>query len=129
MFAEILWEKHPDTLVPPIDNPTCAAFGGYGEVPETVPLDFTKDDVMWVASKLSGTAGALVAESIELINWLLRFGCVPEELRVVIARLSECMANSSPPWAAYCALMACRLVAMDKSSGECPVGNTPPGPG
>ena len=27
-----------------------------------------------------------------------------------------------PPWAAYCALMACRLVALDKSPGVRPVG-------
>ena len=32
------------------------------------------------------------------------------------------MANSSPPWDDYCALMACRLVALDKRPGVCPVG-------
>ena len=75
-----------------------------------------------VASKLSGAAGALGAEAIELRNWLLRFGCTPEELRDVVARLSDCMANSFPPWAEYCALVACRLVALDKRPGVCPVG-------
>ena len=60
---------------PPAENPTCAAFEEYGEVPEIVPLDFTEDDVMWVTSKLFGAAGALVAEAIELRNWLLCFGC------------------------------------------------------
>ena len=39
--------------VPPVENPTCAAFEEYEEVPETVPLDFSEDDVMWVASKIS----------------------------------------------------------------------------
>ena len=52
---------------------------------------------MWVASKLSGAAGALGAEAVELRNWLLRFRCLLEELRVVIARLADFMANSSPP--------------------------------
>ena len=61
--------------VPPVENPTCAAFEDYGEVPDTVPLDFTEDDVTCVASKLSGTAVALGAEAIDLRNWLLRFGC------------------------------------------------------
>ena len=89
---------------------------------ETVPLDFTEDDVMWVASKLSGAAGALGAEAMELRNWLLCFGCVSEELRVVVARLDEWMANSSPPWASYRALMACRLVALDKRPGLRPMG-------
>ena len=31
------------------------------------------------------------------------------------------MANSSPPWAAYCSLMACRLVALDKRPRVIPV--------
>ena len=62
--------------VPPVENPVCTAFGKYGEVPEMVPLDFTEDDVTWVASKLSSATGALGAEAIELRNWLLCFGCV-----------------------------------------------------
>ena len=56
---------------------------------------------MWVASKLSGAAGALGAEAMELRNWLLHFGWVSEELRVVVASLAYWMTNSSPPWAAY----------------------------
>ena len=49
--AEVLREKHPDTSVPPVENPTCAAFEEYEDIPETAPLDFTEDDVMWSASK------------------------------------------------------------------------------
>ena len=49
-------------------NPRCKAFEEYEEVPETVPLDFTEDDVTWVASNRSGAAGALGAEAIELRN-------------------------------------------------------------
>ena len=108
--------------VPPVENPTYTAFRKYEDVPETVPLDFTEDDVMWVASKLSGAAGALGAESLELHNCLLCFGCVSEELRVVVASLADWMADSSPPWAADCALMACHLVALDKRPGVRPVG-------
>ena len=52
---------------------------------------------MWVASKLSGAAGALGEDVIELCNWLLRFGFASEKLRVVVARLAGWMANSSPP--------------------------------
>ena len=106
--------------VPPVENPACAAFEEYEDVPETVPLDFTEDDVTCVASKLSGEAGVLGAEAMELQNWLLCFGCASEEFRVVVASLADCMANSSSPWAAYCALMACRLVAFDKRPGVQP---------
>ena len=45
-----------------------------------------------------------------------------KELRVLVASLADWMANSSPPRAAYCALMACRLVALDKRPGVHPVG-------
>ena len=79
--------------VPPMENPTCAAFEEYEEVPETVPLDFTEDEITWVTSKLSSASGALGAEAIELRNWLLRFEFAPEELRVVFTNLADWMAN------------------------------------
>ena len=59
---------------------------------------------------------------MELRNWLLCFGCASEELRVVIASLSDWMANSSPPCTAYCALMECHIVAPNKRPGVRPVG-------
>ena len=108
--------------VPPVENPTCAVFEEYENVPETVPLDFTEDDVTWVVSNLSGAAGALGAEEMELRNWLLCFGYASGEFRVVVASLEDWMANSSPLWANYCALMACRLVALDKSPWVCFMG-------
>ena len=101
--AEVLREKHLEMRVPPVENPACADFEEYEDVPETVPLDFMEDDVTWGASKLSGAAGALGAEAMELRNWLLHFGCASEEFRVVVTSVADWMANSSPPWAAYCA--------------------------
>ena len=73
---------------------------------------------------LSSTAGALGAEKIELRNSLLCFKCVSEELRVVVARLDAWIANPPPPppWSTCCALMSCRLVALDKRPGVHPVG-------
>ena len=64
----------------------------------------------------------LGAEAIDLRNGLLCFGCASEELRFVVTKLANSMANSSPPWAAYCALMVCHLVALDKRPGVRPVG-------
>ena len=49
-----------------MENSTCEAFKEYEEVPETVPLDFTEDDVRWVSSKLSVAAYTLGSEAIEL---------------------------------------------------------------
>ena len=62
-----------------------------------VPLDFTEDYVTWVTSKLSGAAGALGAEAMELHNWLLCFGCASEDFRVVVSSLADWMANPPPP--------------------------------
>ena len=81
----------------PVENPTCANFEDYEDVPEAVPLNFTEDNVIWVASKLSGAAGALGAELMELRNWLLCLVCVSEELIVVAASLADWMANPPPP--------------------------------
>ena len=80
--AEVLREKHPNIHVPPVENPVCTAFEECGEVPETVPLDFTEYDVMWVASNLSGTAGTLGAEAIELCSWIRLCRCLSEELTI-----------------------------------------------
>ena len=85
--------------VPPVEDPTCAAFKEYEKVLETLPLDFTEDDVTRVLSKISGIAGVLGAEAIELRNWHLCFGCELEELRAVVSRLDDWMANSPPPLA------------------------------
>ena len=78
LVVEVIWENHPDMRFPLVENPTCAAFEKYGEIFETIPRDFTEDDVTWVASKLSVAVGALGAEAIELPNWLLRFGVMSE---------------------------------------------------
>ena len=50
--------------VPPVENPACTAFEKYWGVPGTIPLEFMEDDITWVASKLSGAAGALGAEEM-----------------------------------------------------------------
>ena len=75
-----------------------------------------------VASKLSGAAGPGGTGAVELSNWLLRFGTASQMLREELASLTEWLANAHPPWAAYRALMACRLVALDKCPGVRPVG-------
>ena len=42
-----------------MENPTCTAFKEYKDMPETVLLELTEDDVTWAVSKLSSTAGVL----------------------------------------------------------------------
>ena len=82
----------------------------------------TQDDVEAVSSRLSGAAGPGGTDAVELSNWLLRFGRESEALREEMAAWTNWLANTSPPWAAYRALMANRLVALDKQPGTRPVG-------
>ena len=91
-------------------------------MPEAVPLDFIEDDVTWVAPKLYGTAGALGSEAIELCNRLIRFECALEELWFIVTNMDDWMDNSSPPRAAYRALITYRLVVLDKRPGVRPMG-------
>ena len=107
--------------VSPVETPTCVAFKEYEEVTETVPLDFSEHNFVWVAYKLSGATGALGAEVIELRNWLICFRCVSEEFRVVFSDMYDCMANFSYPWDAYRALMACHIIALDNHPGVRPL--------
>eukprot|EP00957_Ditylum_brightwellii_P158547 12068446-Ditylum_brightwellii.AAC.1 len=43
-------------------------------------------------------------------------------MRDEMADWADWLGNGSPPWAAYRALMACCLVALDKCPGTRPVG-------
>jgi hypothetical protein len=70
---------------------------------------------------LSGSAGPGGVDSVDLQNWLLRFGKESLALREEIAEWASWLANDSPPWAAYQAVMASRLIAMDKRPGVRPV--------
>ena len=82
------------------------AFEHYSSVPEPVGLTITEIDVATVAARLSGAAGPSGTDSVDLRNWLLCFGTASERLRQELARFTKWLANSSPSWAAYRALMA-----------------------
>ena len=62
------------------------------------------------------------AETIELINWLLHFGCAWEEFRFVVSNLADWMSKHAPPWATNFSLMECCLVSLDKCPGVYLVG-------
>ena len=55
-------------------------------------------------------------------NWLLRHGQASHLLREELAAWTEWLSNCSPPFAAYRALMGCRLIALDKEPGVRPLG-------
>mmetsp|Transcript_13843 Transcript_13843/g.30962 ORF Transcript_13843/g.30962 Transcript_13843/m.30962 type:complete len:156 (-) Transcript_13843:258-725(-) len=110
-----MWE--PPTLGDPD-----GVFELYDSIPQPVPIVLTSDIVEEVASKLSGAAGPGGTDSEELKTWLLRYGPESLALRTKMAEFANWLANKHPPWAAYRALMACRLVALDKQPGVRPLG-------
>ena len=65
--AEVLREKHPDMRVPPVKNPTCAAVEEYEDVPETVLLDITEDDVTWVTLRMASCAGRSLYQGLQFV--------------------------------------------------------------
>ena len=72
-----------------MENPTCETFEEYEKVPETVPLDFSEDGITWVVSKFSGSDGTLGAEAINLMKWILLFGCASVDFKVVVVNMTD----------------------------------------
>ena len=115
---EVLCTKHPDA------HPSSAAcLDAYpNNPPEMVPVDITDDVVAAVAGRLLGGAGPGGTDLVSLQHWILRFGAASGELRMIVAEFGEWICNGLPPWAAYCAMMSGRLIALDKCPGIIPVG-------
>ncbi len=115
--ATVLESKHPNARVPDFSS-----FPLYPNTPDFVDLAITEDSVEKVAGRLSGSAGLGGTDAYALSHWLLKFGTASCKLRVALAGLSAWLANGFPPWAAYRALMAGRLLALDKCPGVRPIG-------
>jgi hypothetical protein len=95
----VLRSKHP-----PLQEPTGIgedSFEPYGNLPNPVYVDITAQMIETVAPRLSGSAGPGGVDSVDLQNWLLRFGKESLALQEEIAEWASWLANASPPWAAY----------------------------
>ncbi|KAI2490762.1 hypothetical protein MHU86_23809 [Fragilaria crotonensis] len=117
---QVLQEKHPALRDPTSVGEEDGAFEPYPNLPAPIPVCVTQDDVEAISPRLAGAAGPGGTDAVDLANWLLRFGL--EALREEMAAWTNWLANTSPPWAAYRAVMANRLVALDKQPGTRPVG-------
>jgi hypothetical protein len=106
----VLESKHPDARTPGVD-----ALTDYPFLPDFVDLDITEDTIEVTARHLSRGAGLGGTDAAHVLQqWLLRFGKSSRLLRQATAHLVDWLASSFPPWAAYRALMAGRLVPLDK---------------
>jgi hypothetical protein len=118
---KVLQLQHPDTRIPNLGDPDCIAFEQYNEVPTILPMDCTSKDLEALALRMSGSAGPSSFNAVMMKNCLLWYGRASSELRQEMTDWVEWLSNESPPWAAYCALMCRRLVALDKQPGVHPV--------
>jgi hypothetical protein len=75
-----------------------------------------------VASLLSGGTGPCGVEVDMLHNWLLCHRVQLEQLREVMATWVDWLSNSSPPYAAYCAVNTVCTVALNKTPEVHPLG-------
>ena len=119
---DILREKHPDILIPNLDDEDWASFEEYDECLDSVPVTCEQETVEEMASKLRGGAGPGRVDASALSMWLLRRGKYSQMLREELAEWTEWLCNEQPPFAAYRALMSCRLIALDKQPGVRPLG-------
>ena len=120
---DVLRSKHPKMRDPGPYTEEGGAFEPYPTEPATtIPLTVSADLVEKVASRLHGSAGPSGVDSVEFAHWLLHFGRESELLREEMAAWAVWLANSHPPYAAYRAMMANRLVGLDKNPGVRPLG-------
>uniref|UniRef100_A0A0G4F3H9 Uncharacterized protein n=1 Tax=Chromera velia CCMP2878 TaxID=1169474 RepID=A0A0G4F3H9_9ALVE len=117
--AETLKAKHP-----PGKTPQAAALETMPRegLPTLIPLLITEEDVATVAHHLQGSAGPSGFDSIQLRTAVLSLGRESRELREELANLVTEMGRRVFEWDQVKALMAYRLVALDKCPGVRPVG-------
>uniref|UniRef100_A0A0G4I6N4 Uncharacterized protein n=1 Tax=Chromera velia CCMP2878 TaxID=1169474 RepID=A0A0G4I6N4_9ALVE len=117
--AETLKAKHP-----PAKTPQAAALEAMPRegLPTLTPLLITKEDIAAVARHLQGSARPSGFDSTQLRTAVLSLGRESRELREELANLATEMGRRVFEWDQVKALMACRLVALDKCPGVCPVG-------
>ena len=115
--ASVLEAKHPSKNIP-----SCATLETYKETPIFIPVYITEEAVESVARKLSWISVPRGTDSKALQGWLLKFGEDITRLITILETFVDWLANGSPPWAAYCAFMSGRMIALSKQPGVSLVG-------
>ena len=110
--TSVLEGKNPSKTIP-----SCATLEMYEVTPILIPVDITEEAVESVAQKLSGSSVPGGTDSEALQGWLLKFGEDSTRLHTIVETFVDWLSNGSPPWAAYCAFMSGRLIALDKQPG------------
>ena len=114
---DVLAQKHPEPgeVVP-------STFMPCDTLPPLIDLDITGGHVERVARQLQGAAGPGGSSALQWRNYLLRFGRHSALLRDSVALLARHLVNSIVEWEKIRALVANRLIALDKCPGVRPIG-------
>ena len=116
---DMLKLKHPDSKVP---SQLALYKCKDDEIPVWEDVEVNGSHVLQVARMIQGGAGPGGSDSTHWQDSLMRFGAHSERLRESVAELIKGLANSIIPWQEIRALMANRLIALDKCPGVRPVG-------
>jgi hypothetical protein len=118
-ILQVLQDKHPAQQEP---HETVLHEMNIQNIPLMVEVDITSSHVETAARKIHGGAGPGGCDSSQWQDFLLRFGAHSERLRDNVAALARRLTNSIIEWEDIRALMANRLVALDKCPGVRPIG-------
>ena len=114
--ADVLQEKHPEPCSSGRD-----AFLPCDSLQPVLDVDITADYVERVAHRIQGAAGPGGSTAMQWYSNLLRFGAYSARLRDAVAGLARRLANNVVKWEDIRALMANRLIALDKYPGVRPI--------
>ena len=115
--ADVLREKDPEPCSSGDD-----AFLPCDSLPLVLDVDITADYVQRVAHHIQGAAGLGGSTAMQWHSYLLRFGTYNARLHDAVAELAHRLANTVVEWEDIRALMANRLIALNKCPGVHPIG-------
>ena len=85
-------------------------------------VEITGSHLLFVAHCIQGGAGPGGCDASHWRDMLLRFGTYSSRLRDAVAALARRLLNSIVPWEDISALVANRLIVLDKCPGVHPIG-------
>ena len=113
---DVLKSKHPDPRKE-VDE----TYLDETSLPPLIEIDITSSHIEKVVRRIQGNAGPSGTDALQWQNFLLRQGKVSEQLGEAVAALARRIANTVVDWEEIQALMASRLIALDKNPGVRPI--------
>ena len=114
---EALRLKHPEP-----QSPSLSTLLKCDTLPPRLDVEATGAQIHYAASRIQGSAGPSGTDAHHWQDVLLRFGAHSDCLRDSVAALVRRLSNTITPWDDIRALVACRLIALDKKPGIRPIG-------